>query len=217
MDELTLDLDALDPIVYNTGRFAGLLKRNGGNQIGFQTDWFEHPYQNYLRDSLADGEQREAFLELMASLLGSSSPQVLGLPADIGGDGQWYPISNSGLYLVTKEEGAWLHFGLGLRWDQTDGGLQVRTWAHLPLIRTNGTAVQRDGSEVQVALEVTHSNRFGTDELSFLGIKAGAQLPLGGSGQPTISFQFLQMQLPDGGPPMDRSLVDLASRARPRF
>ena len=85
MSDLRLDADALDPIVCNLGRFAGLLTKPSDNQIEFNTDWFASPYDGYLSQAFKGtgpkhAEQRAALLELVAASLGSSDPETLGLP-----------------------------------------------------------------------------------------------------------------------------------------
>ncbi|MCP4424813.1 MAG: hypothetical protein GY803_09995 [Chloroflexi bacterium] len=222
MSLLTLDRDDLDPTLYQMGLLAGLFQDSAGDQIAFQEDWFSKP-GHYLGNAVA--QRPEALLALLASLLGSSDPQVLGLPTGTGDGETWYPINgpdgnSTGLYLVTRQDGTYVHFGIGVRWSTAVDPLNISIWAHVPLVKTNGTSggtsfvlgqgsSYETGSPVQMAVEITSSDRFGTAELGFSGVKLAGQVLF--SQVPQVSFVFLDLQLPDGQPASDRSLADLTN------
>lgn len=216
----TINRDDLDPTLYQLGHLAGLLSP-AGEQVQVNSTWFSSPLEGF-KSALND--RPEAVLALIATLLGDSNPQVLGLPTPDSEGETWYPISDqdgnpTGLYLTARQDGADVVFGLAARWSTTSGPLTVNLWGQVPVLRSDGTAggtsfVLVDGaaqsaSPVKLAVEVTSSDRFGTPELSFRGVKLAGDVYFSATA-PQVSFVFLDLQLPDGEPPSDRTLSDLS-------
>src|SRR5919106_1522214 len=134
----TLSDDALDPVVRKIGEVAGIL--NTGGAASIRDEFLAHPLEELGR-ALSD-RQREV-IELLSTLLGDSEAEVLGVPAG-GTDDHWIPIRDqngtpTGLYLVLTRRAPHLHFALGWKWEVTDAAVTVRTWAQVPLLRTDGT------------------------------------------------------------------------------
>lgn len=222
-DPLPID----DPIIRQVGVLAGILKEQSGG-VGLNDAWFGDPLGE-VQDALTDESRREALLQLLQSVLGSSNSEVLGLPGS--GEGEsWYPINDpagqpTGLYIVARNTPAQLHLGLGVRWSTDVAPLTVGVWAHVPLLTTDGTTggtnfsmgqgTPEAGSPVQLALEITHQqpDGFGFEGLHFQGVKLAARLVFTPGVSPDVSFVFRNLQLPDGQPASDRSLADLSNVA----
>jgi hypothetical protein len=216
-----------DPIIRQVGVLAGILKEQSGG-VDLNDEWFGDPLGG-VQGALNDPTRREALLQLLQSVLGSSNSEVLGLPSSREGE-SWYPINDpagqpTGLYIVARNTKADLQLGLGVRWSTDVAPLTVGIWAHVPLLTTNGTTggtsfsmgqgTLEKGSPVQLALEIMHQqpDGFGFEGLHFQGVKLATQLVFTAGVSPNISFVFRNLQLPDGQPAADRSLADLSNVA----
>ena len=208
----------LDPLVARAGELVGLLQPTG-NQLDVNGDWFTNPGPE-LKKAFSS-ERHDALKGLLEELLGSTNAQTLGIP-DANAEAAWYPIKDAsgnptGVYLTVATQGSALIFGVGFRWQESPTDLELAAWVHAPLLKVTQDDVDfimgSGGSEshpIDIAFEVTRqSGTFGTSELGFRGLRLGAHITF--TDVPDFSFIFLDLQLPDGQPASDRSLLELTN------
>jgi hypothetical protein len=156
------------------------------------------PNRRSIRTIPTNVEQRQELLNLFEELLGSVSAESLGIPATVAGR-KWYPIQNplaetgdtnrdTGLYLVSEQlpvSGGSSETVLGLGAMHTFDvlGVRIEPYAYFPFLRmpppANGsTFVLGDPAyPIELGIEVlSPGGPFGTDELSFDGVKVAAKI-----------------------------------------
>ena len=175
--------------------------------------------------------QREEMLALFKELLGSVSAESLGIPTRVAGR-IWYPIRNpaakpedqenvTGLYLVTEERATGeaggateTIVGLGAMHMFEFGGVVIDPYIYFPFLRMpppqqGSTFVLGDAAfPIELGIDVTTtSGRFGTDEVSFDGVKVAATIAF--TNDPLrLDLVLLNLKLP-GQPAADKNVNDL--------
>ncbi len=211
---ITIPEDALDPIVRKIGEVAGLLSDDDSPSV--RDEFLAHPLDE-LSHALRD--RQDAVIELLGQVLGDSNAEVLGMPAG-GTQDHWIPIRDpdggeTGLYIVLSRKPPSLIVGLGWKWEATENLVTVRTWAHVPILKTAGTgpstrlAVATAEAPVKIAAEVSLEGGFGVEGMRFRGVRG--VVSVGGiTAPPDVALVLLGLEMGES-PAQDKSLADLAA------
>lgn len=191
------------------------------------------PLRRTIRTIPTNPTQRAELLALFEEVFGSVSADSLGIPTIVSGR-KWYPIRNpaddvndtasdTGLYLVSEErpvssddldgDSATI-IGLGARNTFTFSGVLIQPYAYFPFLRMpppeNGsTFVLGDSAyPMELGIDVTSpEGPFGTNEVSFDGIKVAANISF--TENPLrLDLFLLNLKLP-GHPAADRNINDI--------
>jgi len=225
MADPTFAANEIDTTVARLGVLVGVLDGTPDEgSLTFKEEWFTDPLSN-IESIPKNKAQSDQLIKLLEELLGTVSGDALGSPKKTE-NRTWYPISlpttpakPTGLYLITEDvpvsngvNTAHTVVGLGTVHEYDAAGVAVRPYIYVPILEMptqNGVFVLGGKDHpIEVGVEVTNSSGiFGTDEVSFTGVKAFATVDFSGSA-PDLDIVVTNLKLP-GEPAQDRSLADL--------
>jgi len=231
---ISFPADSLDPTVTRLGLICGILSQGSDkSQLELDTRWFENPLassndplRRTIRTIPTNPQQRAELLALFEEVLGSVSAESLGIPT-VNSGRKWYPIRNpadpiddtasdTGLYLVSEERnaGAETVIGLGARHTFTFSGVLIQPYAYIPFLRMppasdgNTFVLGQTDYPMELGIDVTSPDgKFGTDEVSFDGVKVAALIRFA-ENPLSLDLVLLNLKLP-GQPAADASVNDI--------